>query len=271
MGYKNLIDMHVHTANSFDAEHSAMRMCEAAVKKSIRSITFTDHCEMDAIEKNDFSTAMTHAFVEVAKAKSAFIGTLLVNNGIEVGQPSYDREFADKIISRYDYDQVIGSVHNLRDRKDFYYIKNYASIDVKSLLDEYFDEIYSMIQWGNFDTLAHLDYPLRYISGEQNVPVDMSDFSEKTDEILKLLIKKDIALEINTSGLRQKIGRTLPDENILKRYKQLGGQMITVGSDAHCEEHVAMGIEQGFDLAKRCGFDSITLFQKRTPIQIPIE
>ncbi|MBQ7653868.1 MAG: histidinol-phosphatase HisJ family protein [Clostridia bacterium] len=271
MEYKNLLDMHIHTANSFDGHHSAMRMCEAAVKKGIRSVTFTDHCETDIFRQGNFQTAMTHSIVEAAKAKSAFTGTLLVNIGIELGQPCYDVETAEKIISGYEYDQIIGSVHNLRGEKDFYFIEDYKKINIEDTLNEYFDEILTMINWGNFDVLAHLDYPLRYAVGEQKVDVDMAKFSKKTDEILSLLVEKEISLEINTSGLRQAIGRTLPGVEILKRFRELGGSMITVGSDAHLEDHVGAGVEEAMTLAKECGFSCITLYQQRMPVQIPIK
>ena len=271
MGYKNLIDTHLHTANSFDGNHSAMRMCEAAVKKSIRSVTFTDHCETDIYEKGNFGVAMTHAFVEAAKAKSAFVGTLLVNNGIELGQPSYDIETAEKIIARYDYDQVIGSIHNLRDRTDFYYVDEYINKDIDAILNEYFDEILKMIEWGNFDILAHLDYPIRYIVGVKKYPLDFSKFSGKVDEILKLLAEKNKALEINTSGLFMDMRDTLPNISFVKRFKELGGKYITVGSDSHYAEKICQGIETGYDIARKCGFDSVVIFEKRQPILLPLE
>jgi len=270
MSYKNILDMHVHTINSFDGNHSAMRMCEAASKKNMRSITFTDHCEVDIYEKENFAASMQHAFVEVAKAKSAFTGTLLVNNGIELGQPTYDVETAEKIMNRFDYDQVIGSIHNLRNMLDFWFL-DYTQYDVDKLLDEYFDELITLAQWGKFDTMAHVTYPLRYIVGEHGIPVDMTKYYGKIETALKALIDNGKALEINTSGLRQKIGKTMPDEDIVKRFKELGGELITLGSDAHYEEHVGAGIETGMDIAKRCGFKEITLFQKRQPVQISIE
>lgn len=270
MGYKNKLDMHIHTANSCDASHSAIRMCEVAMRNNLRSLTFTDHCEVDIYEKGNFEVAMTHAFVEVAKAKSAFLGTLIINNGIELGQPVYDKEKAERIINKFEYDQVIGSVHNLRNRPDFFDI-DYNEVDVESLLDEYFYEIFELVKWDKFDTLAHLTYPLRYIVGQHNINVDVSRFSDRIDEILSLLAKNGKALEINTSGLRQPLGKTMPDEDIIRRFRQLGGKMITIGSDAHCESDVGAGIEEGMDLAGKCGFNEITLFQKRTPIPIPIE
>jgi histidinol-phosphatase (PHP family) len=99
----------------------------------------------------------------------------------------------------------------------------------------------------------------------------MSKYSEIIDEILLTLIKNQKSLEINTAGLRQPIGVTSPDESIVRRYKELGGKLITIGSDAHFAEHLGAGIEQGYELALRCGFDSIALYQNRTPTLIPIE
>ena len=116
-----------------------------------------------------------------------------------------------------------------------------------------------------------MTYPLRYIVGEHNIPVDMSAFGEKIDEILSLLVKNNKALEINTSGLRQKLGRTMPEEDVVRRFKELGGEMVTVGSDAHYAKDIGAGIGSGIEIAKRSGFDSVTLFQNRTPVQIPIE
>ena len=116
-----------------------------------------------------------------------------------------------------------------------------------------------------------MTYPLRYIVGKYNIPVDLSKYKDKIDEALKLLAEKDTALEINTSGLRQKLNKTLPDENIVRRFKQLGGKMVTIGSDAHYAEHLGSGIETGMEIAKRCGFDCVTLFQSRHPFEIPIE
>ena len=147
----------------------------------------------------------------------------------------------------------------------------YINKDIDAILNEYFDEILKMIEWGNFDILAHLDYPIRYIVGVKKYPLDFSKFSGKVDEILKLLAEKNKALEINTSGLRQPLGRVLPGEDIVRRFKELGGEMVTVGSDAHFDYDVGAGVEEGMNIAKRCGFDSVTLFQHRTPIQIPIE
>jgi histidinol-phosphatase (PHP family) len=122
-----------------------------------------------------------------------------------------------------------------------------------------------------FDSLGHLTYPVRYICGKYGKKLDMTVFSEVIDEILVTLIKNNKALEINTSGCRQKLNATMPDESIVKRYKELGGKLITVGSDAHYAEHLGADIDKAYEIALRCGFTEVAVYQDRTPTLIPIE
>ncbi|MBQ2847566.1 MAG: histidinol-phosphatase HisJ family protein [Clostridia bacterium] len=272
MAFKNIVDLHTHTDNSFDGNHSTMYLCETAYMKGIRAIAFTDHLEMDAFYRDNFNRTAIQSFFEVAKARSAFSGKLLVCVGAELGQAVYDKEISEKLLNTMKYDFVIGSIHNLPNIQDFYYMDfSNESIDYMDLLSQYFDWELKLAQWDKFDTLAHLTYPLRYIVGKYGKNVDMAKFGEIIDEILLTLIKNKKSLELNTAGLRQPIGITSPDESILKRYKELGGKLLTIGSDAHYAEHLGAGIEQGYELALKCGFDKIALYQDRTPTLIPIE
>ena len=148
---------------------------------------------------------------------------------------------------------------------------DYSQWDITDLMNKYFDELIKLARWAKFDTLAHMTYPLRYIVGEHGIPVDMSKFSDKVDEILSLLVKNEKALEINTSGLRQNLGKTMPEEDVVRRFKQLGGEFVTVGSDAHYAKDIGAGVDVGMEIAQRSGFDCVTLFQNRQPVQIPIE
>lgn len=270
--YKNIVDLHVHTDNSFDGNHSATFLCEKAEFLDLRAVAFTDHCEVDQFRGNhQYEKRIFQAFFEVAKVHSAFSGKLLVLNGIELGQPAYDTEIADNIVGRYDYDQIIASVHNLRGREDFYFMESFKLEEVDALLKEYFDEIINMLNWGNFDVLAHLTYPLRYFYAKSGITVNMNDYKKQVDEILRLTAKKDKALEINTGGLRQPLNKLHPEVDVIKRFRELGGKMVTAGSDAHYAEHLAAGIDKAYDAAYAAGFDSITFFQRRTPMTMKIE
>lgn len=268
--YSALIDMHTHTDNSFDGNHSPVYMCDAACNKGLRAIAFTDHCEVDAYYRDSGERNVRQAFFEISKARSAFMGKILVLNGIELGQPAYDIATAEKIIASQKFDVIIGSVHNLRNKQDFYYIEDFSKIDTESAMKEYFDEILTMLQWGNFDILAHLTYPFRYMFAKNNIIEDINKYKSQVDEILKLAAEKDIALEINTAGLRQPINRLSPEKETVMRFKELGGKLISVGSDAHYAQHIAVGIKDAVKTAAEAGFGAVTLFQKRSPIEIPI-
>ncbi len=272
MKFKNIIDLHTHTDNSFDGHHSTMYLAETAYMKGLRAVAFTDHLEMDAFFENSFDRTAIQSFFEIAKARSAFSGKLIVCVGAEIGQAIYNKPVSEKLIEMMKYDFVIGSIHNLPETKDFSaFDYSDENLDYMNMLEKYFEKVLELVQWGKFDALGHLTYPVRYISGKYGKPVDMTAFREVTDEILVSLIKNNKALEINTSGCRQKLNNTMPDEGIIRRYRELGGKLITVGSDAHYAEHLGADIDKAYKIALRCGFNEVAVYQDRTPTLIPIE
>jgi histidinol-phosphatase (PHP family) len=272
MPFKNLLDLHAHTDNSFDGRHSAVFLCESAAARGLRALALTDHVEMDHYREQDFDRTARQSYFEAGKARSAFRGKLVVCAGVELGQPTYNPAESEHLVQQYSYDVVIGSIHNLRGKKDFWFLsrEEYEDGGADRLLREYFDEMLLLARWGKFDVLAHLTYPLRYIAGEHGFPVDLADYAEQTDAILEAAAANKLALEINASGLRQKLAQTMPGEDIVRRFRELGGQRVTVCSDAHYAEHIGAGLEQAMDLALRCGFTHTTLYQKREPMQIEI-
>jgi histidinol-phosphatase (PHP family) len=272
MPFKNRLDLHTHTDNSFDGNHSAIFLCETAVEQGLRAVAFTDHVEMDFYREQSFDRTAKQSYFEAVKARSAFRGKLIVCAGLELGEPTYNLPEAEALLQLYSYDIVLGSIHNLRGKKDFWFLP-YADYDdaaIAALLHEYFDELLALAQWGKFDVLSHLTYPLRYICGEHGFQVDVMDYAGQIDAVLAAAVQNQLALEINTSGLRQKLGKTMPDEYFVRRFKELGGARITIGSDAHYAEHLGAGLEAGMELALRCGFTHTTLYQGREPVQVEI-
>ncbi len=271
MNFKRIMDSHVHTDNSPDGHHSAMFMCETAVSKNLRAVAFTDHCEVDSFLEDSYDRRIVQSYFETAKAKSAFRGRLLVLQGIELAQPHFVPKLAEKILNAQKYDTVIGSMHNLRARQDFYYMKSFEGMDLHALMSEYIDEMLQMTQWGNFDVLAHITYPFRYFYSVGGIDENLDDYSDKIDELLKLVAEKDKALEINTGGLRQKLNKTSPELKTVKRFKELGGKLISVGSDAHYAEQIGMDVDIAYKMALEAGFQSVVLFQNRIPVEIAID
>lgn len=269
MSFSNLTDMHTHSDHSFDGNHSCMLLCESAVDKGLNVIAITDHCEIDS-KTLDFRAFCTNQFFETYKAKRFFEGQLLVLQGLELGQAIYNKELAESILSKFSYDFILGSIHNLENMEDFYFL-DYSNYDVYDLLDKYFKTVYELCLWNKFDSLAHLTYPLRYMKGNAKIDVDLSRFSDIIEQILKTLAQNGKALEINTSGLFLELNETLPPENIVKLFKELGGEYITIGSDSHYHSKLGAGVEQGMVLAKKCGFEYAAIYQKREPVMLQIK
>lgn len=273
--YKFVSDCHCHSSCSFDAVDSVDSMCKRAAELGLYALTITDHCEAsgyadpDNSEFGDFSKLIPQSVSEMKSAQKKYYGKVKLLRGIELGQPMQDLKSADTALALDDFDFVLASVHNVANEKDFYWL-DYTEESAYEILSRYFDEVLETAKWNRFDSLAHLTYPLRYIEGEHKIKINFDNFSDKIDLILKTLIKNGKALEVNTSGLRQKIGKTLPHDDIIKRFKQLGGEYVTIGSDAHCCKDLGKGITEGLELIKSCGFDKYTVFEKHRPVLIDI-
>ena len=269
MLYSKKIDFHTHSIHSFDGNHTCKDICECAINNNVKYLAITDHCEIDSKDLN-FEEFCKNQFADVANMKKEFYPKLNVYNGIELGQAIYNKPLAEKILSDYDYDFVLGSIHNLENMEDFYYL-DYTKFNVTELLTRYFDALIELCEWGNFDSLAHLTYPLRYIYGNYKINVDLCKFSDKIENILKILVKKEKALEINTSGLGMEIHDFLPSVEVIKQFKKLGGKYITIGSDSHYKEKMGNFVNEGLDAIKECGFEFVTIYEKRQPKLIKID
>ena len=272
--FRHFVDTHSHTIRSFDGMYRVEELLDSAIEKGIETVNITDHVEMDWFfgHPRKYSETAYNSYADVMKAKKEYEGKIEVLAGIELGEPCFNLKETEKLLYIHDYDMVIGSLHNLKNWDDFSQI-NYAEggFDIYGMLREYYRSMTEMAEWGGFDTLAHIIYPMRYLVGKYGIHIDKSKIKNDVDELLKTLAEKELALEINTSGLRQTIGTTMPDVETIKRFKELGGKHVTVGSDSHTTKDMGAGVEQGFEIAKECGFDHVLIFRKRQPVEIPLE
>ncbi len=268
MNKERKIDMHVHSDNSPDGKHSPMFICEQAVKNNLRAVAITDHCEIDCYKAQGYDSAVFHSYFETYKARSAFEGQLLVLLGIEIGQPISDITLTEKIVTSKNYDVVLGSIHKPREFESDIKEIDYSTLDVYEFMCSYFSQLEEIARCPYIDVLSHITCPMRRIQGKYNINFDYSKISFYTDSLLKTIIDNGKALEINTSGLRQPIRRTMPDVDIIKRYRQLGGEYITIGSDSHSAYDVGLGLTEAMIIAKECGFDKLSFFVDRQIMQI---
>lgn len=268
MKYKNIFDTHTHSINSFDGHHSCKQLCEGIIKNGGIGIAITDHCDIDGTKDGcwDFEDKQ---FAEVLEAKKAF-PQIKVYNGVELGQALFEKELSEAFLSKYDFDFVLGSVHNLKNMEDFYFL-DYKQYDIYSLLQQYFNSLLDLAKWNKTDSLAHLTYPLRYIVAREKIDVDMSKFNDIIEEIFSVIIANNKAIELNVSGLSMDMNDTLPNKAYIKKFHDMGGKYVTVGSDSHYFDKVCNNIDKGYDILKECGFKHFTVFEKREPKLITIE
>lgn len=262
--YKNIIDTHTHSINSFDGNHSVYDMCQGVIEKGGIGIAITDHVDIDG---DDYDTKKQYE--DIVNIKGSFYD-LTVMTGIELGQGVFRKEKSERLLSTYNYDFVLGSIHNLDGMEDFYFL-DYKKFDIDNLLTQYFSALYELAKWDMTDSIAHLTYPLRYIIAREHINIDISKYYDIIDEIFREIIKNNKALELNTSGLFMDMKDTLPNKSFIKRFHDLGGKYVTVGSDSHYKEKVCQGLDVGLDILLECGFDSFTIFKERTPVLVPIE
>ncbi len=266
-----IIDLHTHTDSSQDGNHPVDLMAQTAYENGIQTVAFTDHCEVDVLFSAGFDKRAERSYKEVSRAKKDFEGKIEILRGIELAQPHYEVELAEELITKNNYDVVIGSIHNLRGKPDFYDFPNFDGMDITALMNEYFDELLNMLQWGKFDILAHITYPFRYIFNHCGYVEDINKYAKKVDEILRLCAEKDKALEINMGGLKYPINLPSPNIDTIKRYKELGGKLVSVGSDSHYAERIGFGIPRAYEIAREAGFDFVVKFNERKISEHPIK
>ncbi len=288
----NLIDCHTHTQFSVDSEAGINKMVKRAEELELAAYAITDHCEcnfwyepthygnLSSIRffneneehccnfQNDFENSIS----AVTKLKEEYSDKLNLICGTELGQATHDIEIAEKIVSDKRLDFVIGSVHQLRNTEDFAFLDyaDFTDDELYDLLWQYFNEIYELCQWGKFDILAHLTYTLRYMQGIGGRNLSIKRFDEIIAESFRLLIQKGKGIEINTSGLRQAYGFTFPKAEYIKLYHDLGGEILSIGSDAHTVEDLGKGIADGAQIALQCGFRYLCYFKNREPVFVRI-
>ncbi len=264
-------DMHTHCEASEDSDTLIVDLLESARQKQLTAVAVTDHVEVVDYQKGAYDVAYAQAW-DIMKTAKPIEGVRLLL-GIELGEPCFDTSLSESLLAGHTYDFVLASQHRLSNKKQDYYFIDYSSwscSDIVREIQDYFDEVLCVVKWNNFDSLAHLTYPFRYLPDCWRNG-DYSPWQETIDSILSILAKNGKALEINTSGIRKGQGMTSPDFPIIKRFYDLGGRYITIGSDAHLAEDVGADLDVAAQLAFQAGFREYTIYIERKPITIPID
>lgn len=266
-------DQHTHCNFSTDSDSTPESMIQGAIKKGITHLCLTDHMDLDypgtTKEKPLFEFHTDDYFSALSPLKEAYEDKLFLGIGIELGlRPGRDdlNKQMHKILSEHAFDFVLGSVH-LLDNDDPYYESYWNQRNSKDILTKYFnDMLISIREYDNFDSLGHLDYLIRYIPpqcGEKDYIY--KEYAEVLDEIFRLLIDKKKALEINTAGLIKGLPCFHPKLEVLKRYLELGGELLTIGSDGHSPDKIATEFKKTEEMLRSLNVSGYYIYKNRKP------
>lgn len=269
-----LCDMHIHSKYSYDGCDTPDDICRAAIARGMRTIAFTDHHDLlpEGMEVSTYEQHDMEARHEIERVRERYAPKLEVLYGIELGEPNTNPAAAERFLQKHPFDFVLGSVHftfQKGEAIDIYEV-DFGSIPYIDVIQDYFNNMLAMIRLGGFHSLAHLDYVYRPMKGVVPAPV-LEPWRETVDEVLRLIVRKGIALEISTRGFRDWFGRLSPEEWVLRRFRELGGENVTIGSDTHGIVAVGLGAKDAAEFAKTCGFDYITTYRAGKPVKNKID
>lgn len=260
-------DFHTHTSFSGDSTEDMENSIKAAVQRGLNVLCITEHCDFDYPEEG-FEPDMAAYRERLFLLREKYSAELELLFGIELGVMDYLAPKLSAFAGEWDFDFIIGSSH-LVNGQDPYYPGYFGEYGTKNGILRYFESILENIKaFEDFDVYGHLDYAVRYCKEKCYSPVD---YRELLDEILRLLVQKGKGIELNSAGLRSGLSHANPHPFIVSRYRELGGEIITVGSDAHKAADIAADFDAAEQVLRDAGFSCYTVFRRRKPQFVPFD
>ena len=256
-------DSHMHTTHS-DGKSTLEEMCQRAIAMGAGGITITDHADMNFYESRDTYNRIRGGIQHIRQMQAAYRGELELLCGVELGEYLCGPENAQKILSLTDYDSILCSIHYVPEARwekpynRIVFSEDGTDAELDEYLRLYFDLLSRTMDCFDFDVLSHLACPVRYMTTKYGRPTDVMRYAPKIREILQKVIDRKIALEWNTAGLRQ-------NEEIFTMYYQMGGRLVTLGSDAHHQDNIGRRFPENQQALKDCGFTHYHYYKNRTP------
>lgn len=274
-------DSHTHTSNSLDSSQNIEGSCLFAIENGISGITVSDHADIYTYESSRSYERIKSSVKDAERMREKYAGRLKIFKSVELGDMYADRRGTEQLRKICDYDVLLGSVHAVpyKDITDYYSQVDFGreafpKDKLLGFLGEYFSLVSDMIEKDDIDVVCHLTCPMRYIRQKYGRDdIELAPFSDRIEEILKAIIKRDLALEVNASsflGKNDKNGFLMPDGKILKRYIALGGSKITLGSDAHVASNIARRFDEVAEILTELGFKEYCYFENRRPVYVPL-
>lgn len=260
-------DAHTHSSFSYDADPSATldAICESAIAKGITHLALTDHYDINAVLDDIYTYDISAAKAAVEEAKEKYGNLLTLSWGIELGSATQYPDKAEAFLKKHKFETVVGSIHYMSGCDDFCFwdMNSISHEDFTEAWRLYLAELTRMCELGHSDILAHITYPIRYYN-RVGRSFDLAPFKDELATLLTTAIDHGMLLEVNTSGYRQGMGGPLPEASVISLYKDLGGRLISIGSDAHHPDDIAANFKDAEDLLKSLDMNKIAFIQNHS-------
>ena len=268
-----IYDFHTHSINS-DGKGTVDELCGFAIEKGICGFALTDHADMEYYEERNTYNRIKQSISDAQKAREKYEGKLEIYTGVELGGYLADPEKAKEILSLPDLDVVLCSVHGAvwEKWKRFYSkIEFFEDQVTDAEIEEYFEDYFKILietsKAFDYDVLAHIVCPARYITGRYGRKTEMKNYADEIAEIMKTVIAKDASLEMNVAGFKK---YTMQSEWLFSLYRDLGGRNVTIGQDTHRPDMIAENVPLGIEMLRSLGYDHYNVYKNREIHEVKI-
>ncbi|MEZ7170556.1 histidinol-phosphatase HisJ family protein [Sporosarcina sp. OR05] len=256
-----MFDYHMHSSFSADCTVEMEEMVKGAIAKGLSEICFTEHIDYDYPDENfvfDFDKKKYGERIDTLQHKYA--NQIRLKKGVEFGVQPHILDQYNELVKKETFDFIICSLHTVQ-RKGLHFGEIFEGRTVEEASQLYYDELLNCVKhFEKYSILGHIDLIKRYAP-----QLVQNNFHDVLREIFQLIIPAGKGIELNTSGVRYGLPNGLPSDDILKLYKECGGEMITLGSDAHKPDDIGFQFQESRELLKSIGFRYVTTFDKLQP------
>ncbi|MGQ9902955.1 MAG: histidinol-phosphatase HisJ family protein [Anaerolineae bacterium] len=260
------VDYHVHTHFSCDCNYSMEEMCRAAVVAGVQEIAFCEHEEHNPGDECYHTLNHDAYWRELRRCRELFAGQLTIRAGIEISEPHRYAAQIEPTLAAYPWDYVLGSLHWLDEQTNTLsptFAERFGPGQWRESFRAYFREMERMACDGNFDVVAHFDYPARYFKAPPDEAYDIAEFEAEIRPALQALIARGKGIEINTGSLRKGLRNPCPPPIVVRWFREMGGQILALGSDAHRPQDIMADIALASEIARAAGFTCVATFVQR--------
>ena len=254
-------DYHVHTGFSGDSDARMSAVCQTAIERGIEEIAFTDHVDFGPLNPKQ-AFPVREYLTAIRRCRDRFEGRLLIRAGVEVGEPHLYPARTARVVASGEFDIVLGSAHYAQGMQPAWR-EDYFEQPLRDAYEAYFGQVVQLAREGEFDILGHLDLIKRDARRFGKVYDGPGPYADMIRAALRAVVERGKGIELNTSPLRRGQSEPCPSLEVLRWYRDLGGEILTLGSDAHSPDAVGSDLDVAVDMARAAGFERVATFRQR--------